>query len=111
MGEHFRIFPISNWTELDVWQYIHLEEIPKAAGQWEITVRSAAKLADTLAENFSAALLYRDLATLALDAPVSATVDEIEWTGPADAAAFKEACARVAAPNWPKRVEKLLAAR
>jgi sulfate adenylyltransferase subunit 2 len=27
-GEHFRVFPISNWTELDVWQYIHLENIP-----------------------------------------------------------------------------------
>lgn len=27
MGEHFRVFPISNWTELDVWQYIALEEI------------------------------------------------------------------------------------
>jgi sulfate adenylyltransferase subunit 2 len=26
-GEHFRVFPISNWTELDVWQYIRLEEI------------------------------------------------------------------------------------
>jgi len=28
MGEHFRIFPISNWTELDVWQYLALEKIP-----------------------------------------------------------------------------------
>ena len=27
-GENFRAFPISNWTELDVWQYIHLENIP-----------------------------------------------------------------------------------
>ena len=27
-GESLRVFPISNWTELDVWQYIHLEEIP-----------------------------------------------------------------------------------
>lgn len=26
-GEHFRIFPISNWTELDVWEYIRLENI------------------------------------------------------------------------------------
>lgn len=26
-GEHFRVFPISNWTELDVWQYIHMEGI------------------------------------------------------------------------------------
>lgn len=28
MGEHFRVFPLSNWTELDVWQYIYLENIP-----------------------------------------------------------------------------------
>jgi sulfate adenylyltransferase subunit 2 len=27
-GEHFRVFPISNWTELDVWQYIMMENIP-----------------------------------------------------------------------------------
>ena len=26
-GEHFRVFPLSNWTEMDVWQYIHLEAI------------------------------------------------------------------------------------
>jgi len=26
-GEHFRVFPISNWTELDVWQYIEREDI------------------------------------------------------------------------------------
>ncbi len=26
-GEHFRVFPISNWTELDVWQYIEREQI------------------------------------------------------------------------------------
>jgi sulfate adenylyltransferase subunit 2 len=27
-GESIRAFPISNWTELDIWQYIYLEEIP-----------------------------------------------------------------------------------
>ena len=27
-GESMRVFPLSNWTELDVWQYIHLENIP-----------------------------------------------------------------------------------
>jgi len=27
-GESIRVFPISNWTELDVWQYIYLESIP-----------------------------------------------------------------------------------
>jgi sulfate adenylyltransferase subunit 2 len=28
IGEHFRVFPISNWTEMDVWQYIYKESIP-----------------------------------------------------------------------------------
>src|SRR6202167_1400854 len=28
VGESIRVFPISNWTELDIWQYIHLESIP-----------------------------------------------------------------------------------
>jgi sulfate adenylyltransferase subunit 2 len=30
-GEHLRVFPLSNWTELDVWEYIRLEEIPLPA--------------------------------------------------------------------------------
>lgn len=28
IGEHFRVFPLSNWTEMDIWQYIYLESIP-----------------------------------------------------------------------------------
>ena len=28
LGEHFRVFPLSNWTEMDVWQYIQKENIP-----------------------------------------------------------------------------------
>jgi len=27
-GESIRVFPLSNWTELDIWQYIHLENVP-----------------------------------------------------------------------------------
>jgi sulfate adenylyltransferase subunit 2 len=27
-GESIRVFPLSNWTELDVWQYVHIEKIP-----------------------------------------------------------------------------------
>jgi sulfate adenylyltransferase subunit 2 len=27
-GEHFRVFPLSNWTEMDIWQYIRQEDIP-----------------------------------------------------------------------------------
>lgn len=43
MGEHFRVFPISNWTEMDVWQYILKEniEIPSIyfAHEREVFVR------------------------------------------------------------------------
>ena len=28
VGEHFRVFPLSNWTEMDVWQYLAKEQIP-----------------------------------------------------------------------------------
>lgn len=28
VGEHFRVFPLSNWTEMDVWQYIAKEQMP-----------------------------------------------------------------------------------
>ncbi|MFN8023701.1 MAG: sulfate adenylyltransferase subunit CysD [Acidimicrobiales bacterium] len=28
LGESLRVFPLSNWTELDIWQYIHREQIP-----------------------------------------------------------------------------------
>ncbi|WP_395144289.1 sulfate adenylyltransferase subunit CysD [Armatimonas sp.] len=28
LGEHFRVFPLSNWTELDIWRYIQRESIP-----------------------------------------------------------------------------------
>jgi len=27
LGEHFRVFPLSNWTEMDIWQYIYMENI------------------------------------------------------------------------------------
>lgn len=62
-------------------RYGHIEDIPAAAGQWDITVRSGAKLAATLADNMEDALLFKDLATLRLDAPTVDSVDELEWTG------------------------------
>ena len=50
-GEHFRVFPLSNWTELDVWQYIWMEnvEIPSLYFSHKRSVfrRYGALLADT----------------------------------------------------------------
>ncbi len=63
-------------------RYGHIEDIPLAAGQWDITVRSGAKLAQTLADNMSDALLFKRLATLDTSAPTISHVDELLWTGP-----------------------------
>ncbi len=65
-------------------RYLHIEQIPAAAGQWEVTVRSAAKLAAALQDDMEHALLFRTLATLQPDAPVSAAVEDLEWTGPTE---------------------------
>ncbi len=50
-GEHIRVFPISNWTELDVWQYIEREaiEIPSVyfAHEREVFQREGMLLADS----------------------------------------------------------------
>jgi sulfate adenylyltransferase subunit 2 len=47
-GESLRIFPLSNWTELDIWEYIHVEKIPIVplyfARERLVAVRSAGSL-------------------------------------------------------------------
>jgi len=51
MGEHFRVFPISNWTEMDIWQYILAEniEIPSIyfSHQRNVFERNGSLLAET----------------------------------------------------------------
>lgn len=89
--------------------YGHIENIPLAAGQWEITVRSATKLADTLANNLEDALLFKTLATLALDAPTVTNIDEMRWGRPADNIA--EWAQRLDAPDLIERTAKLAKAR
>ena len=62
-------------------EYTHLDQIPTSAEDWEVTVRSAPKLAATLAENLDAALLYRDLATLRTDADIPESLEDLSWKG------------------------------
>jgi sulfate adenylyltransferase subunit 2 len=51
VGEHFRIFPLSNWTELDIWMYIHQEKVPLPslyfAHKRNVIDRNGVLLADT----------------------------------------------------------------
>lgn len=65
--------------------YGHLEAIPHDPDRWEVTVRGAARLAERLAADWEAALLFRRLATLITDSDeVTGGVDDWRWTGPRD---------------------------
>jgi 5'-3' exonuclease len=85
-------------------QYRHLDAIPAAAGQWEVSVRNSPQLAATLAAHRDQALLFRTLATLRTDCPVGA-VDDWRWTGPT--ARFVEVCDRLEAPDLLRRATAL----
>ena len=86
-------------------RYGHIEEIPARELDWEVTVRGAARLAATLREEKDRALLFRRLATLVREAPVSSTVDELEWTGPT--AEFAATCETLEDSRLVSRAETL----
>jgi sulfate adenylyltransferase subunit 2 len=52
IGEHFRVFPLSNWTEMDIWQYIYHENIEMPCLYYtherEVIIRDGIILAKTL---------------------------------------------------------------
>ena len=62
--------------------YNHIEHIPEDPEKWKVSVRGAKKLAATLNENQSLALLFRQIATLSYDAPTFGSIDELHWEGP-----------------------------
>ena len=88
-------------------RYGHIDQIPLEVEEWDINVRGAAKLALTLRENLEDALLFRRIATVDVDAPVSATVDEMAWLGPQPG--FDERCAAIGAERQATRLHKLWA--
>jgi len=58
-----------------------LEDIPEDPAAWPSAVRSAPRLAVTLAEHWADALLYRKLATLVTDVPLAEDLDDLTWHG------------------------------
>jgi 5'-3' exonuclease len=90
-------------------RYRHLEHIPKLAMEWDVPVRGALRLATMLAEQRDRALLFRELATLRVDAPIGVDVDALRWTGPR--AEFAAWSARLGAPALHERAVTLAAAR
>ena len=89
----------------------HLEDIPADPVTWDAGVRSAAKLNATLRDEFDLALLFRRIATVETDAPVSDNVDELRWTGPPDEKAFAALCEELGADRLVRRAAYLAESR
>jgi 5'-3' exonuclease len=70
--------------------YRHLENIPRIWREWHPSIGNARRLATSLFDSWDDALLFRKLATLRLDAPVSESVDDLRWKGPRPS--FEEQC-------------------
>jgi sulfate adenylyltransferase subunit 2 len=104
-GEHVRVFPLSNWTELDVWQYIHEEEIdlpsiyfahPREVFQRDGMIYAISEFVDLLPEEkpFEASVRFR-------------TVGDMSCTGAvrSDAATLEDVVAEIAATRITERGE------
>ena len=61
--------------------YGHLESIPDRESEWRVEVRGAAALAASLREHRDEAYLYRRLATLRVDVPLTEQIDDLRWRG------------------------------
>jgi 5'-3' exonuclease len=90
-------------------RYQRLERIPKLAMEWDVSVRGALRLATTLTAQHERALLFRELATLRIDAPIGADVDALRWTDPRPE--FATWCERLGAPSLHDRVSTLATTR
>jgi 5'-3' exonuclease len=65
-----------------LFHYGHLESIPENCEDWQVKLRGAKSLAQSLAEHRDAAMLYRQLATLRLDVPIEEELEDLRWRGP-----------------------------
>src|SRR5690348_5101122 len=96
---------ISGWgikaAALTLSQYGNLEAIPKNWQQWNLSIRRARALAESLFSAWQDALLFRKLATLRLDVPVFSNLDELRWTGPR--AEFEDYCKKLRIPELAMR--------
>jgi 5'-3' exonuclease len=90
-------------------RYRRLEDIPKQAAKWDVSMRGTERLATTLVEQWERALLFRRLATLRADAPIGVDVDGLRWKGPR--AEFADWARRFGAPALNERAAQLAAQR
>jgi 5'-3' exonuclease len=82
-----------------------IEEIPRSESEWGVAVRGAEALAASLDEFHTEALLFKQLATLRVDVPLSETPRELEWKG-AHRGELAALCAEIGEDGALERVPK-----
>jgi 5'-3' exonuclease len=87
--------------------YESIEAIPREASAWKVKVRGAPGLAATLDEQREDALLFKRLATLRTDAPVTESIDELAWRGARPE--LRDLCAELGMDELPARVSRWIA--
>jgi len=87
-------------------RYPRLEDIPHSVRGWDLSVRGGAMLAQVLRERWDEALLFRELATLRLDAPLpQQSPAELEWRG-VPRTPFEAMVERLGGPKLMDRVHR-----
>jgi 5'-3' exonuclease len=85
-------------------RYAHLEAIPADGQGWGLAPGRAARLAESLAQHPAEVLLYRQLATLRLDVPLTQQLSDLEWQGAYTR--LHEICQRLGDEPLPKRISR-----
>lgn len=88
---------LSRWERVD--------RIPDDPAEWEVKVRGATSLAESLREHREASKLYRTLATLRDDVPLPETLEELEWKG-AEGEALETFCEEIGLRDLRVRVRE-----
>ena len=86
-------------------RYGHLDAIPDSVRDWDVSVRNAAALAASLREHRALAFLFRELATLRLDAPAPGDLDDLKWRG-VPRGPFEAFVERIGVPKLAERVHR-----
>lgn len=85
-------------------KYEHLEAIPTDPQTWGLSASRAARLAGSLTQHWTEALLFRKLATLREDVPLKETLADLEWRGAYER--LKDVCHQLGDEKFPGRVPR-----
>ena len=85
-------------------RYGHLEAIPDRVEEWDVPVRGARRLLESLEAHREQAFLYRRLTRLRTDVPLAESLDDLRWKGPQDN--FEQICQELGASDLLTRLPK-----